>query len=444
MKEKQIKEIYPSFVPRKYQAEMMRSFFIHKKKRLLVIWHRRAGKDITSFNIMWLAAIQKPGLYLYLLPVISQAATVIWRGRGSSGQAFIDNIPSELIAKKNESTMSITLINGSIIRVTGSDAFDSLIGCNALGIVFSEFQNSDIRALELLRPIVSENSGFILFTATPRGHNHLYELYQTNKDNPDWFVQVLTVDDTFREDGTPVISAEMIEEERRGGMQENIIQQEFFASFSAAIKGAYYADEMRLIAERGRITNFNIDAYLPVHVSFDLGISDATSVCLFQVHPNGDIKVIYHWEESGKELAHYAFRLEKLKSELGFKKYGHMFFPHDIKVRELGSGLTRIEQLRKCGINPRIVGNHRVVERIQCVRAMMHKVWFLEKNCKLLIRALSEYKGRWDDKHKTSTGPVHDLFSHAADSFGYFAVGYLEAYDNKQLDIQKKYASFIP
>lgn len=423
---------------------MMKAFFKDGKKRILLVSHRRSGKDLTSFNIMWMAAIQRVGLFIYLLPVISQAATVIWKGRGADGKAFIDNIPAELIKKKNESTMSITLINGSIIRITGSNNFEALIGSNPLGIVFSEFQNSDIRALELLRPIIAENNGWILFTSTPRGYNHLYELYETNKNNPDWFVQHLTVNDTFRDDGSPVITDEIIDEERRAGMDENIIQQEFYCSFSAAIKGAYYADEMRLVAERGRITNFNIDAYLPVHVSFDLGISDATSVCLFQVSANGDVKVIYHWEETGRELAHYAFRLEKLKSELGFKKYGHMFFPHDIKVRELGSGLTRIEQLRKCGINPRVVGNHKVVERIQCVRAMMHKVWFHETNCKFLIRALSEYKGKWDEKNKTSTGPVHDSFSHAADSFGYFAVGYLEAYDNKQLDIQKQYAKFIP
>lgn len=439
-----IKEIHSTFKPRKYQSDMMKAFFKDGKKRILLVSHRRSGKDLTSFNIMWMAAIQRVGLFIYLLPVISQAATVIWKGRGADGKAFIDNIPAELIKKKNESTMSITLINGSIIRITGSNNFEALIGSNPLGIVFSEFQNSDIRALELLRPIIAENNGWILFTSTPRGYNHLYELYETNKNNPDWFVQHLTVNDTFRDDGSPVITDEIIDEERRAGMDENIIQQEFYCSFSAAIKGAYYADEMRLVAERGRITNFNIDAYLPVHVSFDLGISDATSVCLFQVSANGDVKVIYHWEETGRELAHYAFRLEKLKSELGFKKYGHMFFPHDIKVRELGSGLTRIEQLRKCGINPRVVGNHKVVERIQCVRAMMHKVWFHETNCKFLIRALSEYKGKWDEKNKTSTGPVHDSFSHAADSFGYFAVGYLEAYDNKQLDIQKQYAKFIP
>lgn len=439
-----IKEIGMKFEARPYQKAMLRAFLISGKKRLLAIWHRRAGKDTLAFQLMWLAAIQRPGLYLYLAPVISQAASIIWRGRGSNGIAMIDYIPKEIISKINQSTMSITLINGSIIRVTGSDAWESIIGSNPLGVIYSEYQNSDIRAWDYIRPILAENLGWAAFTATPRGFNHLYDLYQNVKDNPAWHVEVLTVDDTTLNDGTPVISKEVIEEERLAGMDPNIILQEFNCSFSAAIKGAYYADEMRLVAERGRICNFNIDAFIPVHVSFDLGISDATSVCLFQVHTNGDIKCIYHWEETGKELAHYAFRLEKLKAELGFKKYGHMFFPHDIRVRELGSGLTRIEQLRKCGINPRIVGNHRVTERIQCVRAMMHKMWFHEKNCKFLIRALSEYKGRWDEKYKTSSGPVHDHFSHAADSFGYFAVGYLEAFDMKHLEAQKKYASFIP
>lgn len=439
-----VEEIIPKFVAREYQKPLMRAFFKDNKKRLLQICHRRAGKDTLAWQIMWIAAIQKPGLYLYLAPIISQAASIIWNGRGKDGTSFLDYIPSQIIKKINNSTMSIYLTNGSIIRVTGSNNFEAIVGSNPLGLVFSEFQNSDLRAWEILRPILAENGGFAIFTATPRGYNHLWDMYQTNKDNENWYVSLLTVDDTKLENGNAVISKEVIEEERRAGMSESVLQQEFYCSFSAAIKGAYYADEMTLVKERGRICNFNIDACIPVHVSFDLGISDATSVCLFQVYPNSDIKVIYHWEETGKELAHYAFRLEKLKTELGFKKYGHMFFPHDVRARELGSGLTRIEQLRKCGINPKIVGNHLVVERIQCVRAMMHRVFFHEKNCKFLIRALSEYKGRWDEKYKTSTGPVHDSFSHAADSFGYFAVGYLEAYDNVQLNIQKKYASFIP
>lgn len=440
-----MKEIIPKFVARPYQRAMLRAFFVDGKKRLLAIWHRRAGKDTLAFQLMWIAAMERKGLYLYLAPIISQAASIIWHGRGKDGTTFLDYIPKQLIKKINQSTMSITLINGSILRVTGSNNWESIVGSNPLGVVYSEFQNSDLRAWEYIRPILSENLGWAAFTATPRGFNHLYDLYQTNKDNPEWHVEVLTVDETTLNDGLPVITLESIDEERKAGMPENVIAQEFRCSFVAALTGAYYADEMALTKEQGRIYDFPIDPNIPVHTSWDLGISDATSICLFQVMPmDGTIKVIYHFEEGGKELAHYAWKLERLKTELGFKRYGEMFFPHDIRVRELGSGLTRVEQLHKCGISPRIVGNHLVIERIQCVRAMMYKVHFLEKNCKHLIRALSEYRARWDEKNKVSTGPIHDNFSHACDSFGYFAVGHLEFRDPTALSMQKKYASFIP
>lgn len=37
----------------------------------------------------------------------------------------------------------------------------------------------------------------------------------------------------------------MIDEERRDGMDEDLIQQEYFISFEASVKGAYYADQIR-------------------------------------------------------------------------------------------------------------------------------------------------------------------------------------------------------
>lgn len=389
-------------------------------------------------------AIQKPGLYLYLAPVISQAASIIWRGRGKDGISFLEYIPKELVVKVNESTMSIYLINGSIIRVTGSNNFEALIGSNPLGIVFSEIQNSDVRAWDLLRPILAENGGFAIFTGTPRGYNHLYDMMETNKDNPSWVVSKLTVDDTQDRQLHPIIRPEVIEEERRAGMPEATIQQEFYCSFSAAIQGAYYSEEMDYVKQAGQICSFKVDRDIPVHVSFDLGISDATSVCLIQVYKNGDKKVIYHFEETGKPIAYYALELRKIQEKLRFRRFGKFFFPHDVRVRELGSGLTRVEQLQKAGITPRIVGNHKIVERIQCVRAMLRECWFHADHTKHLVRALSEYRANWDAKHNVSKGPLHDNYSHACDSFGYFAVGYLENYDSPKLATQMKYASFTP
>ena len=441
-----MKEIEMLFKPRHYQKDVLRAFFVEKKKRLLLVLHRRAGKDSVAFQICWIAAIQKKGLYLYLAPVISQANSIIWQGRAKDGTGFLDYIPKELVAKVNQSTMSIHLINGSIIRITGSNNYEALIGSNPMGIVYSEMQNSDVRAFNLLRPILAENNGWSIMTATPRGkHNILYDLYETNKNNPDWFVQVLTVKDTFLDDGTPVITDEQIDEERRAGMHESVIQQEFFCSFDAASRGNYYSDEMKFATEQGRIGTFPIDPNIVVDTSWDLGISDATSICLFQKDPkNGHVTVIYHFEESGRELAYFAFHLEKLREQLGFKRYGTHYFPHDIRNRELSSGLSRIETMRKCGIYPRIVGNHLIAERIQCVRAMLHKVSFNEPNTRHLVRSLSEYRSKWDDKNCISSGPVHDKYSHAADSFGYFAIGSLEHRDKEGLQVQKRYASFTP
>jgi hypothetical protein len=174
-------------------------------------------------------------------------------------------------------------------------------------------------------------------------------------------------------------------------------------------------------------------------------MSDATSICLFQKSPStGNINIIYHFEESGRELAYFAYRLEQLRTQLGFKKYGTQYLPHDVRVRELGSGLTRVEVLGKCGIYPRIVGNHLVVERIQCVRAMLHRCAFNVEHTKTLVRALTEYRSKWDDKNKISSGPLHDHHSHAADSFGYYAIGSLEHRSPDALQLQKSYASFIP
>lgn len=440
-----MKTIEALFDPRPYQRVAMRKFLLEDKKRMLLLWPRRAGKDHLSINLVWMKAIQEPGLYLYMLPVISQAASVIWNGRGKNGIAFMDYLPKEIVAKVNHSSMSVYLINGSIIRVTGSNAYESLIGSNPRLVIYSEIQNSDLRSWDYLRPILAENGGSCIMIGTAKGYNHLYELYTNNLDNPEWFVQKLTVDDIVLDDGSPVITQEAIEEERRSGMSESLIQQEFYNSFTAAIVGAYYAQELDLMKQAGRICSFNIDPNLPVHVSFDLGISDATSVCLMQIHPNKDVKVIYHFEETGQELSYYTYKLHELKERLGFKRFGTVYLPHDVRQRSLSTGQTRLVTLQKSGLsNLRIVGNHKIIDRIQCVRSMLPRVSLHKDNCKTLIRALSEYRANYDEKNKVSRGPVHDKFSHAADSFGYFCVGHLETNEPAAYSLQRKYASFQP
>ena len=96
------------------------------------------------------------------------------------------------------------------------------------------------------------------------------------------FCQNLTVKDTKRADGSPVINPDIIEQERLEGMEEALIQQEFYGSFEAQIAGAYFADQIAAAKDQGRVTRLPIEPSLNVHTAWDLGISDAMSIWLFQ------------------------------------------------------------------------------------------------------------------------------------------------------------------
>jgi len=422
----------------------MRALLVKKIRRILICAHRRSGKDTMAFNLLWMMALQRPGLYYHLLPKISQSSSVIWRGRGKDGHTFLDYIPNSVIEKINHSAQSITLINGSLIKITGADNFTALLGTNPLGLVISEIQSTDPRAWDYLRPVLAENGGFAIFIGTPRGHNHFYEMYEQNKNNPDWYVKILSATDTTLHDGTPVITQAVIEEEIRSGMPQEIVAQEFYCSWAAAIQGAYFTHEMQKLKLRAGISTLPIDVHIPVHTSWDLGISDSTSIGFYQVMPTGAIHCIYHFEDSGKDLASYAFRVLQIQRELGFKRFGLHFVPHDIRVRELGTGRTRFEILAATGLSLRIVPNHKIIERIQCIRVLLERLSFHTAHTKHLVRSLLEYHAKFDEKRQVNLGPAHDWSSHAVDSFGYFAVGYLDAYDKPNLQLQKTYASFIP
>jgi hypothetical protein len=417
-------EIPYNYKPRAYQLPLLKALD-EGIKRAVWIAHRRSGKDKTLLNFTIKKMFERIGVYFYLMPTYAQGKKVIWDGLDGAGFKFLNHFPTEIIKKKNDTEMKIELINGSIFQLIGTDNIDSIMGTNPVGCVFSEYSLQNPKAWDLMRPILRENGGWAVFNYTPRGKNHGYDLYEMARNNPEWFCQVLTVKDTYRENGDSIITERDIANERDEGMEEDLIQQEYFCSFTAAVTGSYYAKQMQKAEEEGRICSVPHESKALVDTWWDLGVGDST-VIWFTQSVGKEIHLIDYYEQNGEGLPHYKTVLEKKREVQGYN-YGMHNAPHDIQARELGSGKSRIEIAKGLGIDFRVVPNLAVDDGIEAVRSILNRCWFDKEKCKDGIKALREYHKAYDEKKKVfKSYPEHDWSSHCCDSFRYFAVGFKE------------------
>jgi phage terminase large subunit len=171
---------------------------------------------------------KRVGTYWHLFPEQAQARRAVWNGIDAKGRRIIDQVlPPPLRRRTSSQDMLIEAVNGSVWQMAGSDNFDSLVGSNPVGVVFSEWSLANPEAWGYIRPILVENGGWALFIYTPRGRNHAYATYRQVLESDSWYCERLTVGDTG------LIRPDQIEAERRAGMSEGKIRQEFGCSFEA-------------------------------------------------------------------------------------------------------------------------------------------------------------------------------------------------------------------
>ena len=347
----------------------------------------------------------------YIFPTFAQAKRVIWNSITNTGERFLDYIPSQVIESTNSQEMMIRFKNGSILQLVGSDNYDALMGTNPQATVFSEYALQDPRAYQYIRPILVANDGWALFISTPRGKNHLYELYQIALEHPDWFCSKLTVEDTGH------ISLFDIEKERSDGLiSEDLIQQEYYTSFDLGVEGSFYAKYIDRMRVKGQIGIVPWESGFKVNTAWDLGVRDATTIIFFQVIGQ-TVRIIDCYENSKIGLEHYVRVLEQKPY-----KYGKHVAPHDIRVKELGSGSTRLDKARQLGINFVIAPDLYIEDGIEAVRTALGKIW-IDESCKNLIKAIENYRQEYDIRRKVyAAHPLHDWSSHWADCLRYLCI----------------------
>ena len=400
------------FKPRDYQRPIFKAFFEDRYRRMVIVMCRRAGKDLCTWNIAIREAVTRPGVYYIVYPTYAQGKKILWNSVTISGIRFLDYIPQQLVDSINSQEMKVILSNGSIIQIIGSDNPDRIVGTNPQGVVFSEYALQNPRIYALMSPILAANKGWAIFQSTPRGRNHFWDLYQLALNSPDWWTCKLGLNETKHID-----PAEIDREIAEGLMSPDLVQQEYYVSFNAGVEGSFYCkyiDRMRLNNQIGALP---WEAGFKVHTAWDIGVRDSTSIIFFQVIGQ-TVRLIDYYEKNKEGLEHYvSYVLSKPYT------YGKHIAPHDIQVKEFGSGMSRIEKAKQLGIRFTVATKVSIMDGIESVRSALSKIWIDEGRCAKLIRALENYRQEYDSKRQVyKDNPLHDKYSHAADAMRYLCI----------------------
>lgn len=380
------------------------------KRFSLTVAHRRAGKTVARINRLIKDAVtcekQNPR-FAYLAPFFVQAKDIAW--------AYLKHYTApilELGGKVNESELSVQFAhNAAVIRLYGADNAERLRGLYFDGLAADEAQDIKPSVLtQIIMPALSDRQGWLDLSGTPKGWGNLLgETYKRSQDDPEWFVQILKASQTG------LIPQDELDRLKRA-MPANEYEQEFECSFDAAITGAYYAPGLRQLDEDGKITSVPYDPAALVHTAWDLGVADSTTIWFWQQFGK-EIRVIDYYEAAGYGLDHYASLLREKRYS-----YGQHFAPHDIEVRELGTGRSRLEIASGLGIRFDVLPALPVKDGIDSARMLIPRCVFDAKKCALGLDALRQYREKIDEKRGISLGPLHDWSSHAADAFRYLAL----------------------
>ena len=412
---------------------------------MVLVLHRRAGKTTFELNHhqraacddVWersrlrfllpdapdsqIATLMKGRTYWHVMPSYKQAKMVAW--------LMLKDIARPIPGVKfNESDLLVTYPNGNRVQLIGGDNPDSLRGPALSGLSLDEFSQIPANVFgEVLSKALADHVGYCIWSGTIKGKDQLWQIHDHAKTDPEWYALWQDVDTSLAQETGATITAltRAMEDDRKlvvnGVMTQDEFDQEWYLSAEAAIQGAFYRKEMALANQQQRITRVPIEATLPVDTDWDLGVDDATAIVFSQSLRSGEVRVVDYYEATGEGLPHYVGVL----AQRGYV-YGKHYPPHDIAVRELGTGKSRKETAASLGLRfeeplPALA----VSDGIDATRSLLGRCWFDAEKTRHLVEALRNYRKAFNTRLQEFTGtPVHNWASHGADAFRGLAVRY--------------------
>ncbi len=370
----------------------------------VVVAGRRFGKTfLSTAEILSKALTAKNQHVWYVAPTYKAAKEIAW-------EMLIEQIPREYIAKTNESSLTIYLLNGSTISLKGAEKPDNLRGRSLDFVVLDEFADMRPQAwYEVLRPSLSDRGGSAVFIGTPKGRNHFYDLYGKGLDGDDGWSshQYTTIE------GGNVAQAEI--ESAKADLDERTFEQEYGAKFVNYSGIIYYGFKREESVAR------HTDDLGVIHVGMDFNIDPMSAVLMAR---HGDILHVFD------EIVLFGSNTDEMVDEIR-QRYGRqsrvIIYPDPASRQRKTSagGRTDLSILQNAGFEVRAKTSHsQIRDRINAVNARLQssdgkRRLYVDPKCKKVIESLE----RHTYKEGTSQ-PEKDGFDHMNDALGY-AVDYL-------------------
>ena len=401
------KDIHLGYKPRLPQKEIHKA--VKENRFVVAVAHRRMGKTVSAIVQLIHSALQntqKNPRYAYIAPTYSQAKRVAWD--------YLVEYTRSLGGTANIAELRVDFM-GRRISLYGSENGDSLRGQYFDGVVLDEVGDQDPKIWnEIIRPALADRKGFCLFIGTPKGNNHFREFKERALVTEGWKFLEFKASDTGILDPQELASA-------KNEMGEDKYKQEFECSFDAPVEGAYYGSLLHEADNENRVTKVPKDGLAKIVCSWDLGVSDSTCIWVAQI-VGKEIQLVDCTENHGVGLDYYVSWLR----DNGYDK-GQQILPHDVRVREMTTGRSRLEVLMEAGLDVTVAPSLSIADGIQAVRRMLPRCWFDMEHTKNGLGALRNYRREFNEKQNVFYDkPVHDWSSHFADSFRYLAIGLVE------------------
>lgn len=377
--------------------------FKSKTRFRVVVAGRRWGKTALSRVLIITNARVKKRKIWYVAPTYKMAKNIMWLD-------LLEAIPKKWIAKVNETTLSITLINGTRIELKGADKADSLRGVGVDFLVLDEFQDmSEETWTKVLRPTLADRRGQAIFIGTPKAYNYLFDLYRRGQaeEFPDWESwQFPTITSPF------IPLSEIAAARNDMGLKE--FAQEFEASFETMSGRVYYPFDRDL-----HVGDYPFNPKLPIWVGMDFNIDPMSSV-IFQPQGDGQLWAV-------DEIVMFGSNTEEICAELDRKYWRHQLqivvYPDPAGgQRQHARGETDLDILREKGFKRlKFRRKHPLVaDRVNSVNRMLQTAdgtvrLKINATCKHFIGALEQtiyLKGSRDVDKRGGT-------EHSADAGGY-------------------------